>query len=43
MAQITGLIYEEVSIMKCPECGNSVVPEGGCIYCPSCGWSPCNG
>ena len=27
---------------KCPECGESIVNTGGCISCPSCGWSKCN-
>ena len=27
---------------KCPECGDSVRFEGGCVICPSCGWSKCN-
>jgi DNA-directed RNA polymerase subunit M/transcription elongation factor TFIIS len=27
---------------KCPECGDTVRFEGGCVICPSCGWSKCN-
>ena len=27
---------------KCPECGDRVRFEGGCVICPSCGWSKCN-
>ena len=27
---------------KCPECGDKVRFEGGCVICPSCGWSKCN-
>lgn len=27
---------------KCPECGNDIVSEGGCIVCKSCGWSKCD-
>lgn len=27
---------------KCPECGEPIVNTGGCISCPSCGWSKCN-
>lgn len=27
---------------KCPECGEIIVNTGGCISCPSCGWSKCN-
>ena len=26
---------------KCPECGESLVHSGGCISCPSCGYSKC--
>lgn len=27
---------------KCPECGDSLVFEGGCNICKSCGWSKCD-
>lgn len=27
---------------KCPECGDNLIREGGCIQCKSCGWSKCN-
>ena len=30
-----------VTLMVCPECGNRLVPEGGCAFCPCCGYSPC--
>lgn len=26
---------------KCPECGEFLVREGGCVQCKSCGWSKC--
>jgi ribonucleoside-diphosphate reductase alpha chain len=26
---------------RCPECGDSLVIEGGCNVCKSCGWSKC--
>lgn len=26
---------------RCPECGASLVNDGGCCHCPSCGWSKC--
>lgn len=26
---------------RCPECGGKLIHEGGCINCPSCGWSKC--
>lgn len=25
----------------CPDCGGELVYEGGCVVCPSCGWSRC--
>lgn len=25
----------------CPICGDPVIPDGGCVYCISCGWSKC--
>lgn len=27
---------------KCPECGETIVNSGGCVSCPSCGWSRCS-
>lgn len=27
---------------KCPECGEPVEHEGGCIVCRSCGWNKCD-
>ena len=26
---------------KCPECGEPLAREGGCVQCKSCGWSKC--
>lgn len=28
--------------VKCPECGEVLVHEGGCDICKNCGWSKCN-
>lgn len=28
---------------ECPECGGPLFPEGGCPFCPRCGWSKCGG
>ena len=28
--------------VKCPECGEILVHEGGCDICKNCGWSKCN-
>ena len=25
----------------CPECGYRLQHEGGCSFCPNCGWSQC--
>jgi ribonucleoside-diphosphate reductase alpha chain len=33
---------KEVTGDKCPECGEALINEGGCIHCPSCGWSKCS-
>lgn len=27
--------------MRCPECGEPLVMEGGCTICKNCGWSKC--
>jgi ribonucleoside-diphosphate reductase alpha chain len=32
---------KENNSSKCPECGESIIHEGGCISC-SCGWSKCS-
>ena len=26
----------------CPECNSPLFRNGGCVYCPVCGWSSCN-
>jgi len=26
---------------KCPECGEPLIFEGGCMTCKSCGWTKC--
>lgn len=28
--------------VKCPECGEELIHEGGCDICKNCGWSKCN-
>lgn len=30
------------SKMKCPECGGTLIFEGGCNICKDCGWSKCD-
>lgn len=32
---------KEILQEKCPECDNNLIREGGCISCPSCGYSKC--
>ena len=31
-------------LIYCPECGNQLRPDGGCMMCvnPSCGWNSCD-
>lgn len=46
--QITGTCSEDISPtnntsgIKCPECGNDLVFEGGCNTCKNCGYSKCD-
>lgn len=35
------VILNPKSAMDCPECGNKMIPDSGCSYCPVCGYSPC--
>lgn len=30
-----------VRTIRCPECGNNLIPSSGCSFCPVCGYSPC--
>lgn len=32
---------EQTSKHLCPECGQDLRFEGGCVSCPNCGWSKC--
>lgn len=34
--------FIDKSDMICPKCGDSLVPEGGCNSCKSCGYSKCD-
>lgn len=36
------IVLEAKSKATCPQCGESLRHEGGCIQCPSCGWSKCD-
>ena len=35
-------INEKQTSAKCPECGASLLFEGGCVCCKNCGWSKCD-
>ena len=26
----------------CPDCNNTLNRNGGCVFCPFCGWSSCS-
>lgn len=34
--------FEENTGGKCPECGNKITHQDGCVICPSCGYSKCH-
>lgn len=34
-------IGDSKSVKYCPECGDKVEHEGGCVICRSCGWGKC--
>jgi len=36
---VTDFTFKNISI--CPDCGSSVMHEGGCVTCPGCGFSKC--
>ena len=33
--------HNEACVLKCPECGETIIHEGGCDICKACGWSKC--
>lgn len=35
-------IEKPVNQEYCPECGEPIVHEGGCVQCMNCGWSKCS-
>ena len=37
--EVTDFTFKNIS--TCPDCGSSVMHEGGCVTCPSCGFSKC--
>ncbi len=36
---VTDFTYKNIT--TCPDCGGSVMHEGGCVTCPGCGFSKC--
>lgn len=34
-------VVETTGGATCPECGGKIQHEGGCVQCPTCGWSKC--
>lgn len=36
------LLENKKSSIKCPDCGETLIHDGGCITCTNCGWSKCN-
>ena len=36
-----GIVSLNPLYSKCPECGEPLAREGGCVQCKSCGWSKC--
>lgn len=36
-----GIVLPKPVYSKCPECGEPLAREGGCVQCKSCGWSKC--
>ncbi len=39
--QVFGPARDNATV-KCPECGAALTHEGGCVTCPSCGYSKCS-
>ena len=37
--EVTDFTFKNIS--TCPDCSSSVMHEGGCVTCPSCGFSKC--
>jgi ribonucleoside-diphosphate reductase alpha chain len=37
--EVTDFTFKNIS--TCPDCGSSVMHEGGCVTCPGCGFSKC--
>lgn len=33
---------EEIKGEVCPDCGETLIRENGCVHCSSCGWSRCS-
>jgi uncharacterized Zn finger protein (UPF0148 family) len=35
------LIQKMLDVDTCPDCGNKLMHQEGCIHCPECGWGKC--
>ncbi len=40
--EVVSTVTKSISPSTCPECGNSIEHEGGCVVCRACGYSKCN-
>ena len=36
------IVFNNENTIRCPDCGEELVFEGGCNICKSCGWSKCD-
>lgn len=39
--RVTSSVRENKAFLVCPECGNIMIPESGCLYCRVCGFTSC--
>lgn len=36
------LVEKPTNRERCPECGEPIIHDGGCVQCTNCGWSKCS-
>ena len=36
------LVEKPTNQERCPECGEPIIHDGGCVQCTNCGWSKCS-
>ena len=36
------LVEKPTNLECCPECGEPIIHDGGCVQCTNCGWSKCS-